>query len=428
MVVYKVYRRDYWLQKGKLLGVLAERRKDLRGKSQLESGLRWAMLTFGQSLKDKRSIFIVPKELDVEMARKALMEKGIFSTQEFLHVAGPHAFTQETGVMGRNLRAKEIGGKSPSAFHLKKLTSYDWFYGFSERPFNVTPDPRFLYLTHGHRDALVAMIEGIENPKGLISITGEPGTGKTSLVHYFLNSLDEKVKAAFIFHTSISFRELLKNILLELDLEATQEEEKALVSQLQGYLHRLARDETVVVVIDEAQNLQEGVIEEVGRLSDLEGRLQIIFVGQPEFEGKICSERLKHINQKITAKRQIIALNKKQSAKYIDHRLKQAGSRSYEIFTSGAISLVTGYSRGIPRTINILCDNALQIGYTLFRERVDEEIILKAIKHIEGPQRGIPNKLVTIVRELRLRTPGLGFFLRRFSFLVLPLFFPVVLK
>jgi len=139
MVVYKVYRRDYWLQKGKLLGVLAERRKDLRGKSQLESGLRWAMLTFGQSLKDKRSIFIVPKELDVEMARKALMEKGIFSTQEFLHVAGPHAFTQETGVRGRNLRAKEIGGKSPSAFHFKKLTSYDWFYGFSERPFNVTP-------------------------------------------------------------------------------------------------------------------------------------------------------------------------------------------------------------------------------------------------------------------------------------------------
>jgi general secretion pathway protein A len=272
------------------------------------------------------------------------------------------------------------------------------------------------------------MIEGIENPKGLISITGEPGTGKTSLVHYFLNSLDEEVKAAFIFHTSISFRELLKNILLELDLEATQEEEKALVSQLQGYLHRLARDETVVVVIDEAQNLQEGVIEEVGRLSDLEGRLQIIFVGQPEFEGKICSERLKHINQKITAKRQIIALDKKQSAKYIDHRLKQAGSRSYEIFTSGAISLVTGYSRGIPRTINILCDNALQIGYTLFRERVDEEIILKAITHIEGPQKGIPNRLVTIVRELRLRAPGLSFFLRRLPFIVLPFFFPMALK
>ena len=358
---------------------------------------------FGRPLEGIRFIFIVPKELDAGVARKVLMGKRIFSTQEFLHVAGPHAFTQDTGVAGGNSRAKEIKEKSPSNFHLKERTSCHSFYGFSENPFNVTPDPKFLYLTHGHRDALVAMIEGIENPKGLISITGEPGTGKTSLIHYFLGSLDEKVKTAFIFHTLVSFTELLKNILLELGLETTQEEERALVSQLQGYLHRLARDETVVLVIDEAQSLQEGVIEGVGKLSDLEGRLQIIFVGQPEFEGKICSERLKLVNQKITVKRQITALNKEQSARYVDHRLKQAGSRSDEVFTPRAISLITRYSRGIPRTINILCDNALQVGYTLFRERVDEGIILTAMKYMEGPQRGISNRLATIVRELRLK-------------------------
>ncbi|MCX6225110.1 MAG: AAA family ATPase, partial [Bacteroidia bacterium] len=173
---------------------------------------------------------------------------------------------------------------------------YNEFYGFSGKPFEITPDHKFLYLTSSHRKALDAMIKGIESRQGFISITGEVGTGKTTLIHSLLTSLDDKVKTAFIFHPLITFEELLEIILRELYLEVTGKDKETLLNQLVEYLLHIGNDEMVAVIIDEAQHLAIETLQELGKLSDLGSllswRLQIVFVGQPEFENILNSPSL----------------------------------------------------------------------------------------------------------------------------------------
>jgi len=305
---------------------------------------------------------------------------------------------------------------------------YNEFYGFSEKPFEVTPDPKFLYFTSSHREALDTMIKGINNRWGFICITGEVGTGKTTLVHSLLNRLDEKVKTVFIFHTLITFKELLRNILLELDLEVMEKSKEALLNHLVEYLlHRLGKDETLAVIIDEAQNLSKEVMGELGKLSELEPqtavRLQIVFVGQPEFEDKMNSPSLRQLNQRIGIRRKIKVLTEEESKEYIEHRLKLVGSSSSETFTPKAISMIISYAQGIPRVINILCDNAFLIGYGLSRKKVDADIIREVIKNMEGPvpQKTIPTRIGKAVKEFRLTSLGRNLFSRRISFILLTL-------
>src|SRR3972149_76267 len=148
---------------------------------------------------------------------------------------------------------------------------YNEFYAFSESPFNVTPDPKFLFLTPDHQEALAAMIYGIRERKGFISITGEVGTGKTTLIYTLLKQIEERVKAVFIFHTNITFEQLLRNILLELELPIVEKGKTALLRLLNEYLiQRLTRDENLVIIIDEAQNLSKEVMEGLRMLSNLE--------------------------------------------------------------------------------------------------------------------------------------------------------------
>lgn len=266
---------------------------------------------------------------------------------------------------------------------------YTLFYEFSEKPFNVTPDPRFLYLTPSHRESLASMIYGINERKGFISITGEVGTGKTTLIYALLTHLNEKINAVFIFHTNITFEQLLKNILLELGIPVTGEEKTYLIRTLNDYLiQRLSRDENLVVIIDEAQNLSQEVMEELRMLSNLETPqsklLQIVLVGQPELEGKLNSENLRQLKQRIGIRRQIRPLNREEAQEYIDHRLRIVGSKSTKIFTNETISLICDYAKGIPRTINIVCDNALLIGYGLSKKKIDANIIHEVINDMEG--------------------------------------------
>jgi general secretion pathway protein A len=305
---------------------------------------------------------------------------------------------------------------------------YNEFYGFSERPFEVTPDPRFLYFTPSHREALATMIKGIKNRWGFVCITGEVGTGKTTLIHALLNRPDEKVRIVFIFHTLMTFRELLKDILLQLDPKVLEKSKEGLLSLLVEYLkNRLARDETLVVIIDEAQNLSEDVMEEIGRLSELKPqisvRLQIIFVGQPEFETKLNSQGLKQLNQRIGIRRQIKALSKEESIEYIEHRLKIVGGNRSEMFTPKAISMIIHYGQGIPRVINILCDNALRVGCVLSRKKIDVDVIREAIRIMEGPtpQKAILLRIGQIVREFRLPSLRNDLSPRRIFFILLTL-------
>jgi type II secretory pathway predicted ATPase ExeA len=268
---------------------------------------------------------------------------------------------------------------------------YNEFYGFSGKPFEITPDPKFLYLTSNHHQALNAMIKGIESRQGFISITGEVGTGKTTLIQSLLMNLDDKVKTAFIFHPSITFEELLEIILRELYLEVTEKDKETLLNHLVEYLLHIGNDEMVAVIIDEAQHLAIETLQELGKLSDLwfltSSRLQIVFVGQPEFENILNSPSLKILNQRMRIRHEITNMTAEESRGYIEHRLKLVGRSTSNTFTSKAISIIIDHSNGIPRVINIVCDNALLNGFSESKIIIDEKIIREVIKNLEGPSR-----------------------------------------
>jgi len=266
---------------------------------------------------------------------------------------------------------------------------YTQFYNFSEKPFNLTPDPKFLYLTPSHREALASMLYGINERKGFIAITGEVGVGKTTLVYTLLNNLNEKVKTAFVYHTSATFEQLLSYILMDLNITTDSQDKITLLSKLNAYLtYNITQDETLAIIIDEAQNLPNKLMEEFRLLSNLETSkqklLQILLVGQPELEEKLNSQDLRQLKQRIGIRRKIKPLNPKEREEYIDHRLKIAGSSSKNVFSSDAISAISKYSEGIPRVINIICDNALLIGYSHSLKKITGKIVKEVIEDLDN--------------------------------------------
>jgi general secretion pathway protein A len=264
---------------------------------------------------------------------------------------------------------------------------YNEFYGFSESPFELIPNPKFLYLTRSHRDALAFMTNGIKNRNGFISVTGDVGTGKTTLIYSLLNSLSESVKTVLIFHTTLTFNELLKTILRELRQGAEKEDTADLLRQLtQHVLQMASRDETLAIIIDEAQSLPPKVMKDFQMLAPLVSKgMKVVFVGQPDFENKLNSEDLKPLKQSIEVRRQIRGFREEESTKYVDHRLRLVGRSSSEIFSPEALTLICGYSRGIPRVINTLCDNALLAGFRLSQKKIDVDIVRGVVKNMEGP-------------------------------------------
>ena len=327
MIVYQVFSKDYEHEKVTLLGMLAERRRDLRGIPRLEAGLTWARLTFSGSAKDKESIFIVPKELEAGHATRVLMKRTIFYKDELLDMVDPLVPSRKKQILTREAETEEAEKNNLSPGDLLNIigeaTSYNGFYGFSGKPFEVVPDPEFFYSSPSHLNVLTSVINGIESRKGLMCITGEVGTGKTTLIHFLLHCLEERVKTALIVHPSNTFEELVSNILLSLDQRVVEETKQALLSQLKGYLmEKIGEDETLVVIVDEAQNLPAEVMEEIGTLFEVSrwvARLQIIFVGAPEFQDKISAPRLRQFGQKIRIRCQISALTEEESRKYYEY-------------------------------------------------------------------------------------------------------------
>ncbi len=266
---------------------------------------------------------------------------------------------------------------------------YTDYYGFSEYPFSITPDPRFLYLTEGHVEALASLFYGIREKKGFICITGEVGTGKTTVIYHLIDRLPDWVKTAFVYHTSTTFDQLLKNILLELKIPVDSNEKYLLVHKLNTYLlERLAQDETVTLFIDEAQNLPVETLEELRMLTNLETRraklLQIVLVGQPELDAKIDSAELRQLKQRIVLRRRITAMSREESTEYIDHRLRIVGGSSSQVFTPDAVSLICSHAEGIPRLINVICDNALMMAYGQSRKKIGDDVIREVIRDMNG--------------------------------------------
>ena len=266
---------------------------------------------------------------------------------------------------------------------------YTDFYGLSERPFDISPDPKFLHLTRSHRETLSSMVYGIRERRGFMAITGEVGTGKTTLVNALLNSLDDRVKTAHIFRKCITFYELLRAILYEFDATAGGRDRFELWQCLNEYLVSIAsKNELAVLIVDEAQNLSTGMLEEIRTLSNLETQktklLQIVLIGQPELDAKLNSQELRQLRQRIAIRRKVLPLTSDEIEAYISHRLKLVGGIIYTLFTRDAISLISRYSRGIPRTVNIICDNAFLIGYAVGQKKIDGAIVREVIKDMDG--------------------------------------------
>ena len=276
---------------------------------------------------------------------------------------------------------------------------YEQFFGFSQRPFNVTPDPRFLFMTDTHQEALASLLYGIQERRGFISVSGEVGTGKTTLLNYLLTILDKKVKTIFIFNTHIPFEDLLKEILRNLALRAVDGTKISMIRKLNLYLLKtLERNENVAVLIDEAQNLSNEVLEELRMLSNMETGeaklLQIVLVGQPELERKLNSQELRQLKQRIGIRRQIRALTGEESRQFIDDRLQKMGTKTEDIFTPEALDMICRYSAGIFRNINIICDNAFLIAYALKKKPIDAAIVREVFGDmgIEVPRERIRTK------------------------------------
>jgi general secretion pathway protein A len=262
------------------------------------------------------------------------------------------------------------------------------------------------------------MLYGINERKGFINITGEVGVGKTTLIYTLFNNLNEKVKTAFVYHTTATFEQLLSYILTDLNIAVDTQDKITLLNKLNEYLtQNIPNDETLAIIVDEAQNIPNKVMEEFRLLSNLETTkqklLQILLVGQPELEEKLNSSDLRQLKQRIGIRRKIKPLSQEESKEYIDHRLKTVGSSSKNIFSSDAISLISKHAGGIPRVINIICDNSLLIGYGLSQKKVTAKTVQEALDDLNESVEGEPTSpaiippVVSEERTISRKTLGL---------------------
>jgi len=264
------------------------------------------------------------------------------------------------------------------------------FFKFKKSPFHITPDPDFLFLNQSHKEASASIFYGIEERKGFIAITGEVGVGKTTILRSYLEGTDpERVRIVYVFNASISFDRLLKLIVSELGIEVVDETPSELVDSLFHHLiDEYKNDRNVVLIIDEAQNMPVETLERLRMLSNLETSrdklLQIILVGQPEFEGKLNLPELRQLKQRVAIRCRIDALTPEESFAYIQHRLMKASQFHNPVFTRGALRRVVKEAKGIPRIINVLCDNALVTAFGYQRNPVDDKIIKEVIKDFQG--------------------------------------------
>jgi len=263
------------------------------------------------------------------------------------------------------------------------------FYGLAESPFNLTPDTNFLFPSRVHREVLAHLLYGVNSRKGFIMVSGEVGSGKTTLCRALLMKLGPNTEVALVLNSFLSELELLKTINEDLGIRSTGGSKKELIDELNNFLlDRRMKGKNVVLVIDEAQNLSLPVLEQIRMLSNLETEkeklLQIVLVGQPELRRLLGSPRLRQLNQRITVRHHITPLTRKETVQYIYHRLKVAGSSGNIVFTNSALSEIYRFSGGIPRMINVICDQALLAGYVANSTRIDRKMVRGAEREIEG--------------------------------------------
>ncbi len=266
---------------------------------------------------------------------------------------------------------------------------YSSFFGFKEKPFTITPNPRFIFLSKNHKEAFAHLLYGIDTHAGFIELTGEVGTGKTTVLRSLLNQLDsDTYRTALIFNPSLSAIELLQNINHEYGLPCEEQKNSPLLHSLNHFLlQQNAEGRTVVLVIDEAQNLDPQVLEQIRLISNLETEkdklIQIVLVGQPELREKLKKSELRQLSQRITVRYHLCPLDYNDTVEYIEHRLEVAAGQNLEIFSPGALKQIFRFSGGLPRLINVICDRALLIAYTKGNREVSARMVFAAIADVK---------------------------------------------
>jgi general secretion pathway protein A len=265
---------------------------------------------------------------------------------------------------------------------------YESFYGFSEKPFNLTPDPKFLFLTPGHREALAQLVYGVTERKGFIVLTGETGTGKTTLLRTLLRRLDATTAVAVVSNTTLDFDGILEYMLEDFGIAKPGQTPARRIVALNNFLiDRQRAGQNAVLILDEAQNLEPATLERIRLLSNFETvsdkLLQILLVGQPELRDRLRLPELRQLKQRIGLRSIIPRLTEEEVGQYIRTRLRIAGASDRALFNDQAVSRIAEYAGGLPRLINIVSDHCLLIGYAERKRRIDRDMVDQAVRYLE---------------------------------------------
>jgi len=263
------------------------------------------------------------------------------------------------------------------------------YYGLSEAPFDITPNPRFLFYSAKHREAINHLLYGIRERKGFVQLTGEVGAGKTTLCRAMLEQLDGHYATALILNPVMSPDELMKAVAIEFGLPVNGLDRLDTLAVINQFLlQQVERGKESVLIIDEAQDLTDELLEQVRLLSNLETDnrklLQIVLLGQPELRERLNNPRLRQLRQRITVRYHLLPLRRAEVNQYIQHRLEVSGAKGAPYFTQPALWRVYGYSKGIPRLVNAVCDKALLAGFVQQQERINFGMIGRALRELEG--------------------------------------------
>ena len=276
---------------------------------------------------------------------------------------------------------------------------YEAFFGLRENPFGTTPDPRYLYKSRAHREALAYLAHGIFLKKGFLALTGEVGVGKTTVVRAFVQTFHPCLEVSFVINTRVDFREMLFMLLTDFGVEIKSESKVVMLSQLNEFLiKRYAENQNPVLVIDEAQNLSPDVLEELRMLSNLETNqqklIQIVLVGQPELGDILQRDDLRQLRQRIPGVCRMQLLSRDEVYRYIRYRLAIAGLADGQLlFSESAIDEIYEHSMGTPRLVNMVCDRSLLHAYLRKSRAIDADIVLASAQEL-GLHHGAPRRAV----------------------------------
>jgi len=284
------------------------------------------------------------------------------------------------------------------------------FYGLEREPFGVTPDPDFLFMTPGHREALAQLLYAIQERKGFILLTAEVGMGKTTLLQALRNELDSTTAVAYVSNSMLPFQGILEYMLEEFEIEKPGESHAQRLVALQTFLlERHRAGQNTVLILDEAQNLYPQTLEQIRLLSNFETTkekiLQIVLVGQPELQARLEMPDLRQLKQRIGMLCAIPPMTPAGTRNYIRTRLRMAGARDAGLFTDDALSRIADYAGGIPRVVNTVCDHCLLIGYADQTRRIDPGIVEQAITYLQAGNRRRPRRPASVRATRRRSTP-----------------------